>query len=143
MWLAGVVRNDTGFMRRGMAIWLLADGTLDRFRRLGQDQAKGVCHTVLEELQGWLGDQEPERVARAHAELGGLRARLLARSYLIEYLKQECYLDTKRLAEKQMIVGLLDTFFTDRTCFPQDLAPALPSTEHADRARAGTEPRDV
>lgn len=130
-------------MRRGMAIWLQADATLDLFRALGAEEAKRVCHTVLKELEGWLTDRELERVAHAHAALGGLRARLLARSYLIEYLKQECYLDPRQPVEKRAIVALLDTFFADGTTSSQDLAPALPPAEHADRARAGTEPSEA
>lgn len=130
-------------MRRGMAIWLQADATLDRYRALGADETKRVCHTVLEELQGWLADEQLKRVVRARGELGGLRARLLARSYLLEYLKQECYLDTKQPAEKRAIVAILDTFFADGNARSPDLAPALPPHEHADRARAGTEPHDA
>lgn len=143
MWLAGVIRNDAGFLRRGMMIWLQADATLDRFRGLGADATKRICHEVLVELQGWLEDRQLKRVVRARSELGGLRARLLARSYLLEYLKQECYLDSKQPAEKRFVVGLLDTFFADGAAFPQDLAPALPPLPRADRARAGTEPSDA
>jgi hypothetical protein len=121
-----------------MATWLRADATLADLRALGEDRTRRVCHTVLEELRAWLEDGNAARVARARVALGGLRARLLARSYLLEYLKQESPLNTRSRPEERAVVGLLDTFFVEDT--PPGLAPALPPAEHADRARAGTEP---
>jgi len=125
-----------------MASWLLADATLADYRALGAHQTRRVCRTVLEELRDWLEDDDPGRVVRARAALGGLRARLLARSYLIEYLKQESHLDTRSRAEERTVVGLLDTLFADGTTFPQGLALGLPLAGHANRAGADTKPPD-
>jgi len=123
-----------------MASWLLADATLADFRALDANQTHQVCFAVLEDLRAWLRDDDPGRVVRARAALGGLRARLLARSYLIEHLKQESYLDTRTREEERAVVGLLDTFFADGTTFPQGLALGLPSTGHADQAGADKKP---
>jgi hypothetical protein len=142
IWLAGVIRNDAAFVRRGMAIWLQADATLDEFRSLGADGTRRICHTVLAELASWLQDDRPERILRAHAALGGLRARLLARTYLVEYLKQESHFGAKSREEERMVVGLLDAFLAGAAPALQGLAPTLPSPEHADRARTGTEPSE-
>jgi hypothetical protein len=112
IWLAEAIVNDAAYLARGMAAWLRADGDHGASRK--------ECRRILDGLVAWLrGEAAP--VASLTS-----RRRLLARSSLVEVLKQEGLLESRD--RRDDVATLLASFFDGGS------VPLLPSV--------GTEPQE-
>lgn len=131
-WLADALASDAAGYARGMATWLRADAQSGR----ATGGSRKECRRVLGDLVAWLRGGETGSAA-------GLtpRQRGLARSFLVEMLKQEGLLEAR--GRRDDVATLLTSFFE------ADSAPLLPSPgtepqERPERSRTpGTRLRDV
>ena len=112
IWLAETIVNDASYLARGMAAWLRADGDRGASRK--------ECRRILDDLIAWL------RGEAASAASLTARRRGLARSSLVEVLKQEGLLEPR--GRRDDVAALLASFFDGGS------VPVLPST--------GTEPQE-
>lgn len=103
-WLASAIEGEMEPLSRGLEAWLRADSSLGLGDRLG-----AVCPGAVRDLVVWLRGDHP-----AGPALPAERAASLARSFVLEFVKREGWLDRASRERRHEVLVLLETFFAER-----------------------------